>query len=340
MTLSTSMRAMEARAFSVEGLQLVERPVPKPRRGELLIRIRAASLNYRDIAILLEAYLPTLPLPYVPVSDACGEVVEVGEGVTRFKVGDRVNPIYTQGWHDGYPTLELRTKRTLGAPLTGVLQDYITVPAEDAVHTPAHLTDGEAATLPIAALTAWSTLQEGGIRPGSTVLVQGTGGVALFALQFAKLAGARVIATSSSDEKLARAKQLGADTCINYRTTPAWEVPVKEATGGRGVDIVVETAGGTLQQSLAALTFGGFIGVVGFVGGYKAEIPLRAVIGPMVRIQGIAVGSRARFEAMNRAIEQHGLRPVIDSTYPLERTADAFRHMRAGKHFGKVVIAP
>lgn len=340
MSVGTTMRAMEARAFSVEGLQLVERPVPKPRRGELLIRIKAASLNYRDIAILLENYLPNLPLPYVPVSDACGEVVEVGEGVTRFKVGERVNPIYTQGWHDGYPTLELRTQRTLGAPLTGVLQDYITVPAEDAVHTPAHLTDAEAATLPIAALTAWSTLQEGGIRPGSTVLVQGTGGVALFALQFAKLAGARVIATSSSDEKLARAQQLGADACINYRTTPTWEVPARAATAGRGVDIVVETAGGTLHQSLAALAFGGFIGVVGFVGGYQAEIPLRAVIGPMVRIQGIAVGSRARFEAMNRAIEQHGLRPVIDSTYPLERTADAFRHMRAGKHFGKVVIAP
>lgn len=339
MSIGTTMRAMEARAFSIDSLNLLQRPVPKPRRGELLIRIKAASLNYRDLAVLVEGYLPTLPLPYVPVSDACGEVVEVGEDVTRFKVGDRVNPIYTQGWHDGYPTLELRTKRTLGAPLTGVLQDYVTVPAEDAVHAPAHLTDGEAATLPIAALTAWSTLQEGGVKPGSTVLVQGTGGVALFALQFAKLAGAKVIATSSSDEKLARAKQLGADACINYRTTPAWEGPVKEATGGRGVDIVVETAGGSLHQSLAALAFGGFIGVVGFVGGYKAEIPLRAVIGPMVRIQGIAVGSRARFEAMNRAISQHGLRPVIDSTYPLEKTADAFTHMRAGKHFGKIVIA-
>jgi NADPH:quinone reductase-like Zn-dependent oxidoreductase len=189
MSVGTTMRAMEARAFSIDSLALVERPVPKPRRGELLVRIKAASLNYRDLAVLVEGYLPTLPLPYVPVSDACGEVVEVGEDVTQFKVGDRVNPIYTQGWHDGYPTLELRTRRTLGAPLTGVLQDYITVPAEDAVHAPAHLTDGEAATLPIAALTAWSTLQEGGVKPGCTVLVQGTGGVALFALQFAKLAG-------------------------------------------------------------------------------------------------------------------------------------------------------
>ncbi len=241
------------------------------------MRIRAASLNYRDLAILVQKYLPTLPLPYVPASDACGEVVEVGEEVTRFKVGDRVTPIYTQGWHDGLPTLELRTRRTLGAPLSGVLQEYIAVPAEDAVSVPAHLSDGEAATLPIAALTAWSTLQEGGIKSGDTVLVQGTGGVSLFALQFARLAGARVIALSSSDEKLARAKQLGADVGINYRTTPDWNVAVKDATQGKGVEIVVETAGATLDKSLASLAFGGFIGIVGFVAGYKAEIPMRAV---------------------------------------------------------------
>ena len=203
---------------------------------------------------------------------------------------------------------------------------------------PAHLSDGEAATLPIAALTAWSTLQEGGIKPGDTVLVQGTGGVSLFALQFAKLAGARVIALSSSDEKLARAKQLGADVGINYRTTPDWNVAVKDATQGKGVEIVVETAGATMDKSLASLSFGGFIGVVGFVAGYKAEIPIRALLGPMIRVQGIAVGSRARFEAMNRAIGQHKLKPVVDSTFPLEKAADAFRHMEQGKHFGKIVI--
>jgi NADPH:quinone reductase-like Zn-dependent oxidoreductase len=332
------MRAMEASGFSIDALKLAEHTVPVPRRGEILVRIKAASLNYRDLAILTEKYLPTLPLPYVPSSDACGEVVEVGEEVTRFKVGDRVTPIYTQGWHDGNPTLELRTKRTLGAPLAGVLQEYIAVPAEDAVPVPAHLSDAEASTLPIAALTAWSTLQEGGIKPGDTVLVQGTGGVALFALQFAKLAGANVIVTSSSDEKLARARALGADGGINYRTTPDWEVAVKEATGGRGVDIAVETAGGTLSKTLASLTFGGFVGIVGFVAGYKAEIPLRAVIGPMIRIQGIAVGSRARFEAMNRAIARHKLKPVIDSEFALEKAAQAFQHMKDGKHFGKIVI--
>ncbi len=333
-----TMRAVEASDFSIDALKLVQRPVPMPRRGEILVRIKAASLNYRDLAILAQKYMATLQLPYVPASDACGEVVEIGEEVTRFKVGDRVTPLYTQGWHDGYPTPAQRTTRTLGAPLSGVLQDYVVVPAEDAVSVPTHLSDGEAATLPIAALTAWSTLQEGGIKAGDTVLVQGTGGVALFAAQFAKLMGARVIALSSSDEKLARVKQLGADVGINYRATPAWGAAVKEATQGRGVDIVVETAGATIEQSLASLAFGGFIGIVGFVAGMKAEIPLRTIIGPMIRIQGIAVGSRARFEAMNRAIGQHKLKPVVDSTFLLEKSADAFRHMEQGKHFGKIVI--
>ena len=336
---SKTMRVLEATDFSIDALKLAERPIPKPRRGEILVHIKAASLNYRDLAILTQKYMSALPMPYVPASDCGGEVVEIGEEVTRFKVGDRVTPVYTQGWHDGYPTPEQRTKRTLGAPLSGVLQDYVVVPAEDAVSIPANLSDAEAATLPIAALTAWSTLQEGGIKAGDTVLVQGTGGVALFALQFARIMGARVIALSSSDEKLGRAKQLGADIGINYRTTPDWGVAVKEATGGRGVDIVVETAGATLEKSLAAVAFGGFIGIVGFVAGMKAQIPLRSIIGPMVRIQGIAVGSRARFEAMNRAIALHMLKPVIDSTFPLEKTADAFRHLEQGKHFGKIVIA-
>ena len=339
MDMNRTMRALEANAFSIDALAMVEKPVPRPRRGEILLKLNAASLNYRDLAILVEKYLPNLKLPYVPASDAAGEVIEVGEDVTRFKAGDRAIPIYTQGWHDGLPTLELRTQRTLGAPLSGVLQQYLVVPAEDAVATPAHLSDAEAATLPIAALTAWSTLQEGGVKSGDTVLVQGTGGVSLFALQFAKLAGARVIATSSSDEKLERAKALGADIGINYRTTPDWHTAVRAATNGRGVDIVVETAGATLDQSLAALAFGGFVGVVGFVAGYEAKIPIRALLGPMIRVQGIAVGSRARVEAMNRALALHRMKPVIDSTFGLEDGAKAFRHRRAGAHFGKVVIA-
>lgn len=298
--MTTTMRAIEATGFSLDALRVAQHSIPKPRRGEILVRVRAATLNYRDLAILCEKYFPNQPLPYVPASDACGEVIEIGEEVTRFQVGDRVMPIYTQGWHDGRPTPEQRTKRTLGAPLGGVLQEYVVVPAEDAVATPAHLTDTEAAALPIAALTAWSTLEEGDVKPGDVVLVQGTGGVALFGLQFAKLAGATVIVLSSSDDKLRRAKEIGADVGINYRNTPDWHVAVKDATGGRGADIVIETAGATLQKSLSASAFGGFIGVVGFVAGYEATIPLRQLLGPMIRVQGIAVGSRTRFEAMNR----------------------------------------
>lgn len=338
MMLPKVMRAVEAQDFSIDALKIVERPVPQPRRGEIVVRVRAASLNYRDLAVLVQRYLPNLPLPYVPASDAAGEVVAIGEDVTRFKVGDRVIPVYTQGWHSGMPTLELRTQRTLGGPLPGVLRDYIAIPAEDAVATPPHLSDEEAATLPIAAVTAWSALTEGGVKAGDTVLVQGTGGVALFALQFAELHGASVIALSSSDEKLARAKSLGVETGINYRTTPDWAAAVRAATRGRGVDIVVETAGATLAQSLASVAFGGFIGVVGFVAGHEATIPVRAMIGPMVRVQGIAVGSRERFEAMNRAITLHRLKPVIDSTFPLERMPDAFRRMERGQHFGKIVV--
>ena len=339
MNLPASMRAVEAAALSLDALRLVEKPVPRPRRGDILLRVRAASLNYRDLAILTEHYLPNLAVPFVPASDCCGEVVAVGDDVKRFTAGDRVVPIYTQGWHAGMPTPELRTQRTLGGPLPGVLQDYIVVPADDAVRPPEHLSDIEASTLPIAAVTAWSTLIEAKLKPGDTVLVQGTGGVALFALQFAKAAGARVIALSSSDDKLARAKALGADHGINYRTTPDWNVAVRDATAGRGVDIVVETAGGTLDKSLAALAFGGFIGIVGFVAGYTAQIPLRAVLGPMIRIQGIAVGSRERFEAMNRAIALQRMKPVIDATFDLAAARDAFTHLASGAHFGKVVVA-
>jgi NADPH:quinone reductase-like Zn-dependent oxidoreductase len=335
--MTDTMRALQASAFSIDALSLTQRPLPRPRRGEVLVRLRAASLNHRDLSILTENYLPGLPLPYVPASDGAGEVAAVGEGVTRWRVGDRVVPAYTQGWHDGLPTPEMRTRRTLGAPLAGTLQEYLVVPEEDAVATPQSLSDVEAATLPIAALTAWSTLVEGGVRPGITVLVQGTGGVALFALQFAKAAGAAVIATSSSDEKLQRLTALGADVVINYRD-PNWPQAARAATGGRGVDIIVETGGATLPQSLVAAAFGGFVGVVGFVAGYEATFGVRQLLGPMLRVQGIAVGSRTRFEAMNRAIELHRIKPVIDSSFALADGADAFRRMASGRHFGKIVV--
>jgi NADPH:quinone reductase-like Zn-dependent oxidoreductase len=336
--MSDTHAALQATNFSIDALRLAERPRPLPRRGEVLVRLRAASLNHRDLSIMTENYLPNLRTPYVPASDSAGEVIMLGEGVTRWRVGDRVVPVYTQGWHDGAPTPEMRAQRTLGGPLEGTLQQHLVIPADDAVATPASLSDAEAATLPIAALTAWSTLVEGGVKPGATVLVQGTGGVALFALQFAKAAGAFVVATSSSDDKLQRARALGADAVVNYRSDAQWPQAVRTATDGRGADIIVETGGATLQQSLSAAAFGGFVGVVGFVAGYEAAFGVRQLLGPMLRVQGIAVGSRARFEAMNRAIEQHRIRPVIDSSFELADGAAAFWHMASGRHFGKIVI--
>lgn len=231
----------------------------------------------------------------------------------------------------------MRANRTLGVPIDGVLREFIAVSAEDAVSTPAQLSDTEAATLPIAALTAWTTLREGAVKPGDWVLTMGTGGVAIFALQFAKLAGAQVVVISSSDEKLEKVRSLGADATINYRATPDWAPAVKAATAGRGADIVVETAG-SLSLSLAAAAFGGFVGVIGFTGGYGAEIDIRQLIGPMLRLQGIAVGSRSSFEAMNRAIGQHGMKPVIERAFPLEKTRDAYELMDRGGHFGKIAI--
>jgi NADPH:quinone reductase-like Zn-dependent oxidoreductase len=332
------MRAAKVFGFSLDEIRVVEAAVPTPGPGSILVKIKAATLNYRDLAVLTGTYIPGLPLPFVPASDACGEVVAIGDGVTRFAVGDRVTPIYTQGWHDGRPTPEQRATRTIGAPLGGVLQDFVVVPSEDAVRAPVNLTDTEAACLPIAALTAWSALAAGPVKAGDTVLLQGTGGVSLFALQFAKMAGAKVIILSSSDEKLKRAKALGADIGINYKTTPQWSSAVKEASGGRGADLIVETIGTSLPESLSCVAFGGTVAIVGFVAGYETKINVRQLIGPMVRIQGIAVGSRRGFEDMNRAIELANIKPVIDTVYPFEDVANAFKYMKKGSHFGKIAV--
>jgi NADPH:quinone reductase-like Zn-dependent oxidoreductase len=336
--LSSCARAIQAQSFAISGLTLSQVPVPPPGRGEVLVRVTAATLNYRDLAVLGGDYIKNLPLPYVPGSDCCGVVEAIGPGVTRFAVGDRIVPTYTQGWHDGKPTPEQRATRTLGAPLQGVLQDYIVVPEDDAVGPPGNLSDIEAAALPIAGLTAWNALTSAGMKPGDDILLQGTGGVSLFALQFAKLAGARVTILSSSDEKLERAKALGADTGINYRITPDWDVAVRDATDGRGVDIVVETIGSTLSKSLDAVAFGGAISLVGFVAGYTAELNVRQLIGPMITLKGIAVGSRRQFLDMNRAIMAGGIQPVIDSVFHLPETAQAFLHLKSGTHFGKIGI--
>jgi NADPH:quinone reductase-like Zn-dependent oxidoreductase len=265
-------------------------------------------------------------------------VVEaVGPDVTRFAPGDRVVTCYIQGWRDG-PMRREHRNTTLGGPLPGVLQEYVVVPADDAVAAPAHMNAAEAASLPIAALTAWTALRQGGLKAGDTVLVQGTGGVALFGLQLAHAAGARVIALTSSAEKAALLMRMGAAAVIDYRKTPQWANPVREASGGLGADIIIETTGSTLEQSLGAVAFGGFVGLVGFLGGLSVPLNLRQLIGPNVCLQGVVVGSRAEFEAMNRAMALHGIHPVLDRTFALEDARSAFEHMARAGHVGKIVI--
>ena len=334
------MRAVEIRGgFGLDNLALVERPDPRPGPGQVLVRLRAASLNYRDLLTAEGKYNPKQKLPLIPCSDGAGEVVETGEGVTRFRAGDRVSTVFAQKWIAGRPTRE-RVRSTLGGPLDGTLAELAVFDQEGLVRTPAHLSDEEAATLPCAAVTAWSALvTEGRVTAGDTVLVQGTGGVSLFALQIAGMLGARVIATSSSGEKLARVREMGAHETINYREVPEWGVRAKELTDGVGVDHVVEVGGaGTLQQSLQSVRFGGTISLIGNLAGTKSELLLTHVFMQRIRVQGILVGDRESFEAMNQAIGLHGIRPVVDRVFPLDEARAAFAHMVVGGHFGKIVI--
>ena len=338
MLSESKMRQLQAESFGIDGLAIGRGEIPSPRFGEILIRVKAVSLNYRDLVVLSGSYMPDLQLPYVPASDACGIVEAVGEGVRGFSPGDRVIPCYIQGWRDGRLTAEQRYRNTLGGPLPGVLREFVAVPADDAVHAPPELSDAQGSTLPIAAATAWNTLMRGEIRAGSRVLVQGTGGVAVFALQFARAMGAQVIALTSTEPKAQRLRELGAEVVINYREQPQWAAAVREATGGHGADIVVETTGSSLQQSIAASAFGGFIGLVGFVGGYETTLNVRQLIGPMVRIEGIVVGSKRTLLELIEAMRVNRIEPLIDSVFPLERAADAFRHLESGAHLGKIVI--
>lgn len=334
------MRVFELCEWSMEGLRLGERAEPEPGPGQVLLRMRAASLNYRDLVVLRRGYgALTGTLPLIPVSDGVGEVVAVGSGVTRVREGDRVCPMYMPYYYGGEPTAE-RLTRTLGGPLDGVMADLMAIDAESVVPVPAHLTDEQAATLPCAALTAWSALVTyGGIEAGDRVLVQGTGGVALFALQFAKLHGAHVTVVSSSDEKLERARALGADEGINYRETPEWGKAVRARVGGDGVDHVVELGGQqTLAQSLRAVRAGGTISLIGVLSGGTLDARLGPIVTRHVRLQGITVGSRDGFEAMVRAIGQHRLVPVVDSVHPFEALPEALKALEAGRHVGKICL--
>jgi NADPH:quinone reductase-like Zn-dependent oxidoreductase len=324
--------------FGLDALTLTERPQPQPGPREVLVRIKAASLNYRDLLVVKGQYNPKMPLPRIPVSDAAGEVAAVGPGVTRVKVGQRVAAIFMQKWLSG-DLDETKAKSALGGAINGLLAEYAVLHEDGLVLVPEHLNFEEAATLPCAAVTAWHGLvTEGGVKPGDSVLVQGTGGVSLFALQFARLAGARVIITSSSNDKLKRARELGASEGINYKETPEWGDKVRELTGGRGVDHVVEVGGaGTLGQSLRAVRMGGRISLIGVLSGAGQANPT-PILMKNVRVQGIFVGSREMFEAMNRAITAHQLRPIVDRVFPFIEAPAALRHMESAAHFGKICI--
>lgn len=325
--------------FGLDFLARRERPVPVPAAGEVLVRLAAASINYRDLLTVKGQLGSHKSLPLIPLSDGAGQIVALGEGVSDFKIGDRVAGIFFQKWLEGEITPR-KFSSALGGALDGVLAEYVAFDESGVVRIPDHLSDEEAAALPCAAVTAWNALvSQGRLQAGDTVLVQGTGGVSIFAIQFARMFGARVILTSSSDEKLARARALGASDLINYRSTPDWDARVLELTAGNGVDHVVEVGGaGTLNRSLNAVRMGGTISMIGVLTGVSAEINTSAILRKSVRVQGIYVGSREMFEAMNRAIALQEMRPVIDRVFPFEEAPAALSYMETGTHFGKIAI--
>jgi NADPH:quinone reductase-like Zn-dependent oxidoreductase len=322
-------------------LALADAPQPEPAANEVLVRVRAVSLNYRDLTTLDAQRPGNLPPPLVPCSDGAGEVIAVGESATRFRVGDRVAGIFFRDWIDG--PFELRHhKAALGGSVPGMLREFVALPEHALVPVPAHLSLEESAALPCAAVTAWQALfTRGGLKTGATVLVLGTGGVSAFALQLATAAGARVIVTSSSDEKLERARRLGAWATVNYKTTPEWDAEVWRISEKRGVDHVVEVGGpGTLGKSMNSVAASGQIALIGVLTGFGApDASLFPIVARNVRLDGIYVGSRADFEALNAFLTEHQIHPIIDRVFPFNEAREAFTHLRSGAHFGKVVIA-
>lgn len=327
-------------AFGLGNLVLGERPDPLPGHGEVKLRMRAASLNFRDLVVIKGEYGRHIETPLIPLSDGVGEITAVGEGVTRFKPGDRVATMFFQGWAGGAPAAGKMAPTTLGGPLDGTLAEAMVLKVEGVAAVPEHMTDEEGATLPCAGLTAWSALvTEGGVGPGDRVLIQGTGGVSVFALHFAGMLGAETIVTSSSDAKLDRVREMGADHTINYSTEPDWDKAVKDLTGGIGVDHVVEVGGAkTLDKSLRAVRAGGTVSLIGVLSGPIAEFTLPLAVMRQVRMQGVTVGSRESFEAMARAMEKHRSRPVVDRVFAFDEAPEALDHLAGGGHLGKVCI--
>ena len=331
------MRVWQVSAFGIDSLEFVERPTPAPGPGEVLIAVRAVSFNRRDLMVVKGLYNPKMKLPRIPCSDAAGEVAAVGAVVTAWKPGDRVAGIFMQNWLEG-PLTPNKARGALGGDIDGVLADYVLLKEQGLVAIPDHLSFQEAATLPCAAVTAWNALNTVEIKPGSTVLIQGTGGVAIFALQFARLKGARVLGISSSDEKLERAGAMGLDAGLNYRQNPDWDRWAQDQTGGEGVDLVVEVGGlGTLTRSLKAIRVGGTIAQIGVLASGTDAIPLGLILHKWARIHGIYVGSRKDFVEMNRAISLAELRPVGEE-FDWSQTREVLERMEEGSHFGKMVL--
>jgi len=327
------------KAFGLENLECIELPDPQPGAGQVVVRMRACSLNYRDLVVSKGGYGRAVKPPLTPLSDGAGEVIAVGDGVTRVKGGDRVAGIFMQGWLDGPPD-DAKAATALGGAIDGMLSEQVCLNADGLVRFPGHLSFEEGAALPCAGVTAWHSLfDSGNLMPGQAVLVQGSGGVSIFALQFAKQAGARVIATTSGrDGKAERLRVLGADAVVNYRETPEWDRPVREFTGGVGVDHVIEVGGaGTLPLSMKAVRRGGHIALIGVLAG-GGEVDPRFIFLKQLKIQGIYVGSRAMFEGMNRAIEASGMRPVVDRVFGFDEVKHAMSYLESGAHFGKVCI--
>jgi NADPH:quinone reductase-like Zn-dependent oxidoreductase len=334
------MKAVELTGFGLENLKIVDRANRPLGPKEVRIQLEAASLNYRDYLLALGTYDPKQRLPLVPLSDGAGVVVDLGEEAKRFKVGDRVCPIFRQGWISGEYRAESRAT-SLGSPLDGVMSDYMALEESGLVAIPSYMSFLEAATLPCAAVTAWNALRvEDDIGPGQSVLIQGTGGVSLFALQFAKMAGAKVILTSSSDEKLERGKALGADVLINYRKHPKWDQVVREATDGVGVDHVVEVGGAeTLEMSVRSARLNGHISIIGNITGSIAKLSLPLMLMRHLRFQGITAGNRDSFEAMLKAMELFKTKPVVDRVFDFHELKQALEYMASGSQFGKICIS-
>ena len=334
------MKAYELETFGIENLQVVESAMPEPGGDEVLVQMCAASLNYRDLMVVRGEYNPRMRLPAVPLSDGAGEIVAVGDNVTSWKVGDRVMPSVAQKWLDGKPDSSA-ARSTLGgdARSNGVLREFAAFDACSVVAIPEYLSFAEAATLPCAGLTAWNALVESGnLRAGETVLILGTGGVSIFAVQIAKHFGARVIATSSSDAKIEKLKALGADETINYRSTPDWEQAVLDLTDGVGVDHVIEVGGaGTIEKSLASVRVGGTVSMIGALSG-GATVNTVPIFMRAIRLQGIFIGSKAMFERMLQEFDRARIQPAIDRIFSFDEAPNALRYMETGEHFGKIVV--